>query len=522
MSTPKKSTAVIFVLFGATGDLNSRKILPAIYNLFLNGSLSKTFAILATANQNVTTTEYKNRMKENLNKFSRTGPVLQYQWDEFAANISYLESDADDFEAYTKIREYIQGKNRLWKTSAEVLFYLAVSPTLFPVIATNIANAQLACDVAHSRILIEKPFGRDLKTAVELNGLLSDLFQERQIYRIDHYLGKPMAQNIMKFRFENSIMEPAWNNTCIERIEISVSEKLGVEQRGGYYDHSGALRDMVQNHLLQLLCLVAMEAPSASSADGIRDSKVEVLKAIRKLDDTNLQKSVTKGQYTAGTGTDAGVKGYREEYNVSPSSNTETFVALEFFIDNPRWQDVPFLLTTGKRMDQGLSAITVYFYKNFNEVFGFGFSSQERCRLTINIQPDMDIRLDCGDGRHANYFPTIEMDATLSKANMGQVPEAYENLILDAIQGNQSLFMRADQIELAWKTVMPILAYWQAQGNRGLIGYPAGTSAAKILEMANREKLKCISESDTGEEDMPLKIHQILESCFTQYDWHIC
>lgn len=518
MSTPIKSTAVIFVLFGATGDLNSRKILPAIYNLFLDGFLPDNYAILATANQNLTTADYQNRMHENLNKFSRTGPVLQDQWNEFAANISYLESDADDFEAYIKIREYIQRKNLLWKTSAEVLFYLAVSPTLFPIIATNIASAQLASDVAHSRILIEKPFGHDLKTAVELNGLLSDLFQERQIYRIDHYLGKQMVQNITKFRFENRVMEPAWNNTSIERIEISVSEKLGVEQRGGYYDHSGALRDMVQNHLLQLLCVVAMERPAAVSADGIRDSKVQVLKAIRKFDDTNMEKSVKRGQYIAGTGKDSEVKGYREEFNVSSSSNTETFVALKLFIDNPRWQGVPFLLTTGKRMDQGLSTITVYFKENFNEVFGCGFPPQENCRLTINIQPDMEIRLHSADGQPAKSLFSFDVDLHSNEANIDQLPEAYETLILVAIQGNQTLFMRADQIELAWKTVMPILEYWKAQGNRGLIAYPAGTPAAKVLEMPPCEKLKRMSEPELEAGDMPLKIHQILESCFMHHD----
>src|ERR1700712_3992887 len=356
-----KNQPTIFIIFGGTGDLNARKLAPALYNLYLDNWLPKQFSIIGTGRTKLSDEEFRKILLDDINQFSRSGKADKKKWDEFQSNLFYQVSDINDSETYKEFGKKIDAHNADWKTKANVIYYMAVSPNFFPIIATNISKAGLADDPEKTRIVIEKPFGHDLETAKELNTLLAGIFDEKQIYRIDHYLGKETVQNIMAFRFATSILEPIWNRNYIEHVQISVTEQLGVEDRGDYYDGSGALRDMIQNHLLQLLCLVAMETPISFDSDEVRNRKVEVLRAMRPFSADDVRNSTVRGQYGSGWMQGKEVPGYREEPKVNPESNTETFAAIKFFVDNWRWQGVPFYLRTGKRLHQSSSVITIQF-----------------------------------------------------------------------------------------------------------------------------------------------------------------
>jgi len=355
MNSTIKTEPTIFVIFGGTGDLTSRKIAPALYNLFLDGWLPHLFSIIGTGRTQFSDEQFRENLLNDINQFSRSGKAEKAKWDEFAKNVYYQVSDIKDAETYKEFGKRVDKHNEEWNVKANVIYYLAVSPNLFPIIASNISKAKLAGDPEKTRIVIEKPFGHDLESAKELNKLLSGIFNECQIYRIDHYLGKETVQNIMAFRFANSILEPIWNRNYIEHVQISVTEKLGVEGRGDYYDGAGALRDMIQNHLLQLLCFVAMETPISFDADEVRNRKVDVLRAMRKFAPEDVRLSAVRGQYSEGWMEGKEVPGYRDEPKVNPDSNTETFAAIKFFVDNWRWHGVPFYMRTGKRMHQSAS-----------------------------------------------------------------------------------------------------------------------------------------------------------------------
>jgi len=353
---------------------------------------------------------------------------------------------------------------------------MAVSPNFFPIIAANLAKAKLTTDTKRTRVVIEKPFGHDLETARELNKLLAGIFDECQIYRIDHYLGKETVQNIMAFRFANSLFEPLWNRNYIEHVQISVTEQLGVEERGDYYDGAGALRDMVQNHLLQLLCLVAMETPISFESGEVRDRKVEVLKAMRKFGPEDVRLSAVRGQYAHGWMEGKEVPGYRDEAKVNPESNTETFAAIKFFVDNWRWQGVPFYLRTGKRMHQSASVISIQFRDVPHRVFpSESTESWQQNRLIISIQPEMSIRLQVQAKRPGldMILNTVDMIFDYKGTYSNQAPEAYETLLLDTMLGDQTLFMRGDQVESAWELVMPILNAWQNKKSLSFPNYSA-------------------------------------------------
>src|ERR1700679_1062155 len=350
MDSKIKTEPTVFVIFGGTGDLTSRKIEPAFYNLFLDGWMPAQFSIIGTGRIHFTDDEFRENLLNDINQFSRSGKAAKAKWDQFSKNVYYQVSDINNAKSYKQFGKLVDKYSAEWKVKANVIYYLAVSPNFFPIIASNISKAKLAEDPDKVRIVIEKPFGHDLETAKELNKLLSGIFDECQIYRIDHYLGKETVQNIMAFRFANSIMEPLWNRNYIEHVQISVTEQLGVEERGDYYDGAGALRDMIQNHLLQLLCLVAMETPVNFSADEGRNRKVDVLHAMRRFSPEDVRMSAVRGQYAKGWMKGKEVAGYREEPKVDPNSNTETFAAIKFFVDNWRWQGVPFYMRTGKRM----------------------------------------------------------------------------------------------------------------------------------------------------------------------------
>jgi glucose-6-phosphate 1-dehydrogenase len=475
----------IFIIFGATGDLAWRKLAPALYNLFLDESMPHSFAIIGNARAKMTDEEFQGKMLEGVNNFSRNGKADAAIWKEFAKHISYQSSDVQDNASYKSMADFIEKFERKNKCTANVVYYLAVSPRFFPIIASKLAENNLATDPKTSRVVIEKPFGHDLESAKSLNILLSTLFQEEQIYRIDHYLGKEPVQNIMAFRFANSILEPIWNRNYIEHVQISVTEQLGVQNRGGYYEGAGAMRDMIQNHLLQLLCLVAMETPINFEADEIRNRKVDVLHAMRKFKPDDVQKYVVRGQYAKGWLDGEDVEGYRKENGVDPQSNTETFAAVKFFVDNWRWQGVPFYVRSGKRLHQSTSTIIIQFKDVPHNVFPKKVTDNwQQNRLIISIQPEMSIRLQLQVKRPGldMVLNPVDMLFNYKGTYKHGEPEAYETLLTDIMEGDQTLFMRGDQVEAAWELLMPILHAW---GNRKSLSFPnyqAGSWGPELAE----------------------------------------
>ncbi|HWZ35081.1 MAG TPA: glucose-6-phosphate dehydrogenase [Mucilaginibacter sp.] len=480
-----KSQPTVFIIFGGTGDLNSRKLAPALYNLFLDGWLPKQFSIIGTGRTQLTDEQFRKNLNEDINNFSRSGKADKAKWAEFEKNIFYQVSDAKDSETYKEFGKRIDAHAAEWKVKPNVIYYLAVSPTFFPIITTNLAKAKLTDDVERTRVVIEKPFGHDLDSAKELNKLLAGLFNEKQIYHIDHYLGKETVQNIMAFRFANSILEPIWNRKYIEHVQISVTESLGVEERGDYYDGSGAMRDMIQNHLLQLLCLIAMETPINFNADEVRNRKVDVLHAMRPFSPEDVRMSAVRGQYAKGWMEGKEVPGYREEPKVDPNSNTETFAAIKFFVDNWRWQGVPFYVRTGKRLHQTSSVISIQFKDVPHKIFPTeAAESWQQNRLIISIQPEMSIRLQVQGKRPGldMILNTVDMVFDYKGTYTNQAPEAYETLLLDTMLGDQTLFMRGDQIEAAWELIMPILSTWTNKKSLNFPNYAAGSWGPESAE----------------------------------------
>jgi glucose-6-phosphate 1-dehydrogenase len=485
MTSTIKSQATIFAIFGGTGDLNSRKITPALYNLYLDNWLPERIAIIGIALTSLSQNAYRRKLLEGVNQFSREGKAKKSKWDEFSSHISYQVSDLNNVQTYDELGTRIRDYAHEWKQEPHVIFYFAVSPVFFSVIAKHISKNKLAGNPVTTRIVIEKPFGHDLESAKELNKLLSDLFQEQQIYRIDHYLGKETVQNIMAFRFANSILEPLWNRNYIEHVQISVTEELGVEKRGSYYDDSGALRDMVQNHILQLLCLIAMETPINFSADEVRNRKVDVLRAMRRFNNEDVSRAAVRGQYDRGWMEKEEVPGYRNEKDVDPQSNTETFAAVKFFIDNWRWDGVPFYVRTGKRLHQSTSIICIQFRDVPHQVFPAEATDNWRQnRLVISIQPEMSIRLQLQAKRPGldMVLNTVEMVFNYDGTYSSESPEAYETLLLEIMTSDQTLFMRADQVEFAWELLMPVLNSWQSKPSLNFPNYTAGSWGPEIAE----------------------------------------
>jgi glucose-6-phosphate 1-dehydrogenase len=485
MPSNTKDQPIVFFIFGATGDLNWRKVTPALYNLFLDNWLPNQFSIIGTARTALTEDDFRIKLREGIDRFSRKGKTKDSEWSDFAAHIFYQGSDLNDEKEYAKFGKAILDHTKEWKQEPCVIYYLAVAPNFFPIIAKNIAKNKLTGNPDTTRIVIEKPFGRDLESAKSLNELLCSIFDEKQIYRIDHYLGKEAVQNIMAFRFANSILEPIWSRNFIEHVQISVSEQIGVEDRGGYYEGAGALRDMVQNHVLQLLCLVAMETPISFDANEVRNRKVDVLRSIRKFEPDAIRKQAVRGQYEKGWIEGKKVPGYREEANVDSQSNTETFVAIKFFIDNWRWQGVPFYVRTGKRLLQSSSIITIQFRDVPHVVFPPAASDNwQQNRLIISIQPEMSIRLQLQMKKPGldMILNTVDMLFDYAGTYTVETPEAYETLLLDTMMGDQTLFMRADQVEAAWKILMPILNSWQTKMSVNFPNYRVGTWGPETAE----------------------------------------
>jgi glucose-6-phosphate 1-dehydrogenase len=476
---------IIFIIYGATGDLCWRKIGPALYNLYLDKWLPEQFLVIGTGRSELTDKVFADKLLTGVNQFSRNGEAVPEQWSAFSQNIVFDAMDANNADAYGAICDRISAKETEWGNKAIVIHYMAVAPSLFPIIAENIAKNKLSEDPELVRIVVEKPFGHDLESAKALNQLLAKYYKEEQIYRIDHYLGKETVQNILAFRFANAILEPLWSRNYIQHVQISVTEQLGVETRGEYYETSGALRDMIQNHILQLLCLVAMEPPNSFKADEIHNRKADVLHAIRKFDSETIRKTVVRGQYGDGWMEGKEVPGYREEKGVNPQSNTETFAAIKFFIDNWRWQGVPFYVRTGKRMHRSSSLISIQFKDLPHFVFPEeAIENWQQNRLIISIQPEMSIRLQLQGKRPGldMLLNTVDMVFDYKTTYSSYTPEAYETLLLDCMTGDRTLFMRGDQVEAAWELLMPVLNAWSNKPSLNFPNYSADSWGPELSE----------------------------------------
>ncbi|HEX5171492.1 MAG TPA: glucose-6-phosphate dehydrogenase, partial [Cyclobacteriaceae bacterium] len=394
MEKRTNASPVILFIFGGSGDLNYRKLTPALFNLFIDGWLPEKFAICGIGRSAYENEAFRNHLQEGIRKFSRRKEQGDGEWETFAAKLDYMSMDLTNGKEYDRITNYIREKENDFNAHPDVIFYMAVAPPLVPVIARNLKPLPICADTKCTRIVVEKPFGHDLQSAQDLNLLLGSLYKEEQIYRIDHYLGKETVQNILAFRFANALFEPVWNRNYIDHIQITASETVGVEGRGDYYEGSGALRDMVQNHILQLLCMIAMEPPLSFDAEEIRNKKVDVLNAIRKITRENVHEYAVRGQYGDGWIKGEQVKGYRQEEKVNPRSTTETFAAVKFFIDNWRWQGVPFYVRTGKRLNAKATVISIAFRPAPNYAFPKEAAETWRPnRITFSIQPENDIRL---------------------------------------------------------------------------------------------------------------------------------
>lgn len=466
------------VIFGATGDLTRRKLIPALYNLAADGNLPAAVNVIGFARRDKSDEEFRREQAEATGKFSRQ-PVDQAIWESFAANLFYHRSEFHDASGYDTLAERLDQLDRERGTGGRRLFYLAAGPDQFPAILENLERSGLnhAPEGGWSRVIVEKPFGTDLPTAEHLNRIVEGAFAEKDTYRIDHYLGKETAQNIMVLRFANAIFEGMWNSRHIHHVQITASEPLGVEGRGGYYDKSGALRDMVQNHLLQLLCLTAMEPPTDLSADAIRDEKVKVLRCLRPLVGAEVDRCVVRAQYGAGAIHGKRVPAYRDEENIPPESHTETYVALHATIENWRWAGTPFFIRVGKRLPKPATEIALHFQGVPPVLFRTRGETIEENVLVIRIQPDegVSLRMSAKKPGSSVRIEPVKMDFHYGTSFGKASPEAYERLLLDAMAGDATLFARRDEVEQAWRFIDAIRARWDERGEEGLAFYGAGT-----------------------------------------------
>jgi len=465
------------VIFGATGDLTHRKLVPALYNLAADGALPPAMSVVGFARRDKSDEIFRGELEDAAKKHSRQS-VHEELWGSFAASLCYHRSGFDDLAGYESLAGRLAVMDAARGTRGNRLFYLAAAPDQFEVILENLRKSGLnkGANGGWARVIVEKPFGTDLPSARHLNELVEGAFPEADTYRIDHYLGKETAQNIMVLRFANALFEAMWNARYIDHIQITASEPLGVEGRAGYYDKSGALRDMVQNHLLQLLCLTAMEPPTGLDADAIRDEKVKVLRSLRPLEGEEVSKHVIRGQYGAGAIDGKRVAAYRDEANVDPESMTETFVALQINVDNWRWAGVPFFVRVGKRLPKGGTEIAVHFKSVPPVLFRATGEAVDDNVLVIRIQPDEGVSLKMSakmPGSSLRIEP-VKMDFHYGTSFGKATPEAYERLLLDAMSGDPTLFARRDEVEEAWKFVDSIREAWTANPE-DLAFYSAGS-----------------------------------------------
>ena len=494
----------ILVIFGASGDLTKRKLVPSLYDLFEQNLLPEKFAIIGASRSDLGDDNFRKSMKEGIEEFSQSENKKGV--DEFLNSVFYQSVDAKSAESFLSLKE------RLLKISSEIdvvenyIFYLSTPPSLYSIIPENLANVELNRETSGwKRLIIEKPFGYNLQSAKELNSSLKENWNEDQIYRIDHYLGKETVQNVLVSRFSNGIFEPLWNRNYIDHIEITSSESIGVEKRGGYYEGSGALRDMVQNHLLQLVGLIAMEPPSSMNSESIRNETEKVMQSIRKIEEKDVAKYVIRGQYLESTVKGEKLKSYREEEGVDPKSKTETFAALKFYIDNWRWGGIPFYLRTGKRLPTRVTEAVIHFKCTPHFLFQQGDKNESGNKLIIRIQPDEGILLKLGMKTPGGGFDvqTVNMDFHYSDFATQRIPSAYERLLLDSMTGDPTLFARDDVVMSAWEFLDPVLKAWENDNSIPVYGYPCGTWGPDVADDLIEEegstwRYPCKNLSDDG------------------------
>jgi glucose-6-phosphate 1-dehydrogenase len=481
----RPSDNVLFIM-GAGGDLTRRKLIPALASLFEKGHMPERFAVVGVDRKQMSQEKFRGHLREGVGEFS--GPrVLKSAWDDFAGSVRYVSGDITGSALFEEISELVGSLRNEWDSDPSRIFYLAIPPGLIEAVTRQLGEAGLLRDPKRSRIVVEKPFGTDLDSAKRLNQILKTTCEECQIYRIDHYLGKETVQNILAFRFANALFEPLWDRRYIDHVQLTVAEEVGVEHRGAYYEGAGALRDMIQNHLLQVLCLVAMEPPVSFEDEEIRSKKVDVLHAVRAISQEHLARSAVRGQYRQGWLHGKRVRGYRDEDQVSDDSGTETFAALKLFVDNWRWQDVPFYLRTGKRLPGKVSEVTIQFrpvpHQSFPESAAVDWQPN---RLVMRIQPDEGILLRFQAKRPGlvMLLNPVNMRFSYEEAFKSEPPEAYETLLLDVMEGDSTLFKRSDQVEAAWSIVTPVLDAWTNTMPIDFPNYDAGTwgpEAAEVL-----------------------------------------
>jgi glucose-6-phosphate 1-dehydrogenase len=486
-ATPLQAGSQDIVIFGGAGDLSFRKLLPALYMAHLHDKLQADTRIVAIGRQPWTRDEYLNFIDSHSPEFIEKTAFSDEDWRGFLSRLIYVSMDVTAPADYAKLKE-------VCTSNSLRVFYLATAPSLFTQICANLSGAGLVD--AQARVVLEKPLGTDLASARAINTDVARYFDEQQIYRIDHYLGKETVQNLMVLRFGNAIFEPLWRAPYIKSVQITVAETVGVGSRAGFYDGAGAMRDMVQNHLLQLLCITAMEPPISLDADDVRDEKLKVLRSLRKMDPADIKRDTVRGQYTAGASEGTAVKGYKEEANVPADSRTETFVALRAHINNARWANVPFFLRTGKRMQKRQSEIIIEFADQPFSIFGSS-ANQHPNRLIISLQPEESIQLEMmvkEPGTGMTLHP-VKLGLDLQQSSDKRRAEAYERLLMDVMKGRLTHFMRRDELEAAWMWVEPILNAWQAQDDKPK-EYSAGSwgPAASSALMA-RENLCWFEES---------------------------
>lgn len=460
-----------FVIFGATGNLASNKLLPALYHLEAAARLAESLTIIAFSRRDWTTEDWRAHMREVLKdriKGSLDTPVFE----RFLARFTYQTGDLNDVDSFRALADRLPSES----ACPSAVFYLAIKPAEFGAVIQNLEAVGLNKPRGFNRVVIEKPFGEDLESAQMLNRLLHQYFDEEQVYRIDHFLGKETVQNLLVFRFANTLIEPLWNRNFIDHVQITVAESIGIEQRADYYDRAGALRDMLQNHLMQLLTVVAMEPPPALEADALRDEKVKVLRSIRPIAKRAVHAHAVRAQYARGSVDGQIVQGYQQEDGVEPNSITETFVAAKFYIDNWRWRGVPFYLRTGKRMPRQTSMIAIRFRHPPQQLFReTPLETIDPNWILLSIQPDESMRMEI----HVKQ-PGLDMDTRLMQMNASfrktdeETLDAYETLLLDVIEGDRSLFLRFDEVEWAWRVVDPILKHWAVE-REFIPTYPAGS-----------------------------------------------
>ena len=485
-SAPPSDPCAI-VIMGATGDLAARKLIPSLFHMYQNDRLPDAFTIIGSGRTQLNDEQFRNKLAADMEEADIAD---RSSWTEFSKLIHYQPVGYDDLKSFNSLAHRLKDLDKQHHTGGNRLFYLALQPSMYSPVAQMTGRSGLGQENANgngwSRLVVEKPFGRDLATAIELDRNIHEYFSEHQVYRIDHYLAKETVQNILMFRFANAIFEPVWNRRYVEHVEITAVETLGVEHRAGYYEQSGVLRDMFQNHMMQLLALTAMEPPSAFQDDRVRDERVKVFRALRPFDIERLEEQLVLGQYDNGTINGTKVPGYRNEPGVDPGSLTPTYARMKVFIDNWRWQGVPFYMTSGKRLAQKITQISIQFkevpHSMFREVIGPNISAN---RLILGIYPDERITLTFQTKLPGARvcLRSVTMDFHYYQGNQQPVLDAYEKVLLDCMLGDHMLFWRQDAVEQCWSFLTPILAECETCGNRDamLHSYPAGSTGPNIV-----------------------------------------